>query len=195
MSRHRPGRPARPEPDPALPATTSRRGLIAGLALGLLPLAYGVRGALVDAADTHPPELAAWIAGSALAGDLVVVPLALGAGRLARRITPRAAWPAVRAGLIVTAVLGLVAWPFVRGYGRDPATPSLLNRDYGAGLAVAVAAVWAAVVVAVAAPAVVRRHRARYGARPRPRRTPQRHPQRHPRRDPPTGASRPRERR
>ncbi|HEY8525771.1 MAG TPA: hypothetical protein VIL48_12440 [Acidimicrobiales bacterium] len=173
-------RPAPPEPepgppaDPALPPTTSRRGLIAGLALGLPLLAYGVRGALVDAADTHPPELAAWIAGTALAGDLLVVPLALGAARLARRMAPARAWPAVRAGLLVTAVLTLVAWPFVRGYGRDPAVPSLLNRDYGAGLAAAVAAVWAAVLatavlaalVAAAAPTVARRGRALRGRQP-----------------------------
>jgi hypothetical protein len=37
----------------------------------------------------------------------------------------------------------------VRGYGRDPTTPSLLARDYGTGLAVAVAVVWLLVGVAL----------------------------------------------
>lgn len=127
------------------PETTSRRGLVVGLALGTPVMAYGVQGALVDAQDTRPVELASWVVGSALANDLVVVPLVLAVGAVTRRVTPRAAWPAVRTGLIVTGALCLVAWPFVRGYGRDPRIPSLLDRNYAAGLAMAVAVVWALV--------------------------------------------------
>ena len=132
------------------PDTTSRRGLIVGLVLGLPVVAYGVRGALVDADDTHPAELARWIVGAALVNDLVVVPAVIALGWVARRATPPWAWPPVRTGLTVTGVLGLVAWPFVRGYGRDPTTPSLLARDYGAGLAAAVAVVWLVVAVSLA---------------------------------------------
>jgi hypothetical protein len=141
--------------------TTSRRGLVAGLILGLPIIGYGIRGALVDAADTNPSELAVWIVGAGLADDLVVVPLVLGVGFIARRLVPPSAWPAVRAGLIVTGSLCLVAWPFVRGYGRDPTIPSLLNRDYGTGLAVAIAVVWAAVVLGLAGPVALRRVRMR----------------------------------
>lgn len=128
--------------------TTSRRGLLAGLAVGVPLIAYGVRGVLVDARDTHPAELARWLVGVALVDDLVVVPLALLAGVVGRRATPSWAWPAVRAGLLVTAVLVLVGWPFVRGWGADPTNPSLLARDYGAGLAVALGVVWATVAAA-----------------------------------------------
>lgn len=150
----------------ALPDTTSRRGLVVGLALGLPIVGYGVRGALVDAADTHPAELGAWIVGSALVDDLVLLPAVLGLGAIARRLTPRAAWPAVRTGLIVTGTLCLVAWPFVRGYGRDPSIPSLLNRNYATGLAAALAVVWAAVALwlAVAMARRRRRQRRRSGA-------------------------------
>ena len=132
--------------------TSSRRGLIVGLVLGTPVIAYGVRGALVDAADTHPVELARWIVGAAVVNDLVLLPLAGAAAWALRRVIPPAAWPPVRAGALTIAVLTLVAWPFVRGYGRDPANPSLLPRDYGAGLAVAVA-----VVAAVTAAVTVRR--------------------------------------
>ena len=131
------------------PDTTSRRGLIVGLVLGLPIIGYGVRGALVDADDTHPAELARWIVGAAVVNDLVVVPAVIVVGWLGRRATPGWAWPAVRGGLVVTGALALVAWPFVQGYGRDPTTPSLLDRDYGAGLAAAVAAVWLVVAVAL----------------------------------------------
>jgi hypothetical protein len=129
--------------------TSSRRGLIVGLVLGTPVIAYGARGAIVDAADTHPVELAGWIVGAAVVNDLVLVPLAGAAAWALRRVIPPAAWPPVRAGALTIAVLTLVAWPFVRGYGRDPANPSLLPRDYATGLAAAVAVV-AAVTAAIA---------------------------------------------
>lgn len=129
---------------PAAPETTSRRGLLVGLALGLPVLAYGVRGVAVDAARTHPAELVRWMVGANLVNDLVVVPVALVVGRVGARLTPDRLWPAVRAGLLVSGMLVLVAWPFVRGYGRDPTNPSLLPRDYGAGLLAALGVVWLA---------------------------------------------------
>lgn len=145
--------------------TTSARGLVVGLVLGLPVIAYGVRGALVDAADTHPAELARWMIGTALAGDFLAVPLALALGAVGRRFVPMWAWPAVRAGLFVTGVLVLVAWPFVRGYGTSRTVPSLLARDYAAGLAVAVTVVWVA-VAALMTPFSPRR-RGRQPPRPR----------------------------
>jgi hypothetical protein len=126
-----------------LPETTSRRGLLVGLALGLPVLAYGLWGVLVDADRTHPAELARWVVGSAVATDLLVVPAVIAIGAVARRLTPGPWWPTVRAALMVSGSLVLVAWPFVRGYGDDPANPSLLPRDHAAGLAIAVAVVWA----------------------------------------------------
>jgi hypothetical protein len=141
---------ADPMPAAAAGGTSSRRGLIVGLVLGTPGIAYGARGALVDAADTHPAELARWIVGAAVVNDLVLLPLAGAAAWALRRMIPAPAWPTVRAGALTIAVLTLVAWPFVRGYGRDPANPSLLPRDYATGLAVAVAVV-AAVTAAVAA--------------------------------------------
>jgi hypothetical protein len=134
----------------ALPETTSRRGLLIGLALGLPIIGYGLRGAIVDAADTHPSELARWVIGTALAHDLVLVPVAAAIALLVHRFTPGPAWPPVRTGLVATGVLALVGWPFVRGYGDDPTNPSVLPRNYGAGLAAAVGVVWLAVAAWVA---------------------------------------------
>ena len=118
------------------------RGLWIGLAVGAPLMAYGARGAVVDAALTHPWELTRWVVGSALVHDLVLAPVVLAVGHAARRTTPATAWPAVRWALLTTGVLALVAWPLVRGYGRNPTVPSLLPRNYGAGLAVAVGVVW-----------------------------------------------------
>jgi Na+/melibiose symporter-like transporter len=135
---------------PGLPETTSRRGLLLGLGLGLPVIGYGLGGAIVDATDTHPPELARWVIGAALVNDLIVVPGAAAAALVVRRFTPRRAWAPARAGLAATGILVLVGWPFVRGYGRDPTNPSLLPRNYGAGLAAAIGVVWLAVALWIA---------------------------------------------
>lgn len=145
----------------AHPGGTSRRGLVAGLVLGIPVIAFGVRGVLVDAADTHPAELARWIVGAAVVHDLALLPLAGAAAWALRRATPPRAWPYVRTAALTIAVLGLVGWPFVRGYGEDPANPSLFPRDYGVGVLAAAAAVMLAASVAFVAASVVaarRRH-------------------------------------
>jgi hypothetical protein len=126
-------------------------GLWIGLALGVPLMAWGVRGILDESARTHPAELGRWIIGSAVVHDAVLLPLVLALGVVVRRAVPQAAWAPVRWALATTGVLVLVAWPFVRGYGRRSGNPSLLPRDYGGGLLVALAVVWlAAAVLAVA---------------------------------------------
>ena len=124
------------------PPHASSRGLWVGLALGAPLIAYGVRGALVDSALTHPAELARWILGAAIVHDVLLAPVAVSVGCLARRFLPAPAWPAGRWALAATAILVLVAFPLVRGYGRNGTIPSLLARDYGLGLVAAIATVW-----------------------------------------------------
>jgi hypothetical protein len=142
---------------PSVPETTSRRGLLAGLVLGLPIMAFGLRGAFAEAARVHPAELASWIAGAAVVNDLVLLPAVLLAGRAVRRVVPASLWPAVRTGLVASGVLALVSWPFVRGYGRSVDNPSLLPRDYATGVGAALVAVW----LAAAAWALVDRWRRR----------------------------------
>ncbi len=50
-----------------------------------------------------------------------------------------------------TAVLTLIAWPFLRGYGRRADVPSALQRNYAQGLLVYVAITWALAVFVFAA--------------------------------------------
>ncbi len=119
-------------------------GLWIGLALGVPIIGWGIRGILADSDDTHPAELGRWIVGSAVVHDALAVPLVLAVAVVARRIVPRSAWPGTRWALATTAVLTVVAWPFVRGYGRSAGNPSLLPRNYAIGLATTVALVWTA---------------------------------------------------
>jgi hypothetical protein len=130
--------------------TTSSKGLLIGLVLGAPLLAFGIGGALVDADDTKPIALAAWVVGLAVAHDLVLVPTVLALGWAVRRVVPDGATRGLlRAGLVVSAGLCLVAYPLVSGFGRSEAVPSLLARDYGRGLAVYLVVVWAVIGVGI----------------------------------------------
>jgi hypothetical protein len=156
-----------PSPLTDLPDSTSRRGLLVGLALGLPVVAYGIRGVLVDADDTHPTELVRWVIGAAVAHDLVLAPVVLAVGWALSRLVSASVWGPVRWGLATSGILVLVAWPLVRGYGEDPTTPSLLPRNYATGLTAAIVVVWLTVLAWIGARAVrAERQRSDPGSRP-----------------------------
>ena len=126
-------------------------------AAGWAVIGYGVWGLLDERQRTAPASLGRWFAGGVLLHDLVWVPLALAGGTAIARVVPvpwrrPVAWAAA-----TSAVLALVAWPLVRGYGRDPRNPSLLPRDYLAGLLVYLAVTW--LLAAVWATVATRRQR------------------------------------
>ncbi len=138
--------------------TTSRRGLVVGLVVGVPVMLFGVRSALLDAHDTHPAELTRWLIGSAVAHGLVLLPVVGAVAWALGRVVPAPAWPAVRGGAIVAGTLALISWPFARGYGASPGNPSLLPRDYVLGpLLVEVTVVAVTAAVALTAVAVRRR--------------------------------------
>ena len=118
-----------------------------GVVLGAACAAVGVRSLLQEAHDTHPIVTVKWVVGLALAHDLVLVPVVLLVGVAVRRLGPDRDRSLVAGGLLVSGVLALVAWPLVRGYGGSAGNPSILPRDYGRGLLVALATTWAVVLV------------------------------------------------
>ena len=126
------------------------RGLWLGVLLGAPLLLLGVKDVFDQASRTHPFELARWVVGAALVLDLVVLPVSLLVGRSIR------GRPALRWAMSSSAITLLVAWPYVRGYGRSRGNPSLLPRDYGTGTSLAIAAT----VVAAGAWAVLATRRA-----------------------------------
>lgn len=135
--------PVPPMLEPHAEHPPTPRGFWIGLAIGVPIMALGVRGAISEAARTHPPELARWVIGSALVHDGLLLPIVAAVAYLARRVVPDQIWPGVRWAMFTTAVLGLIGWPFVRGYGRST-NRTLFPRNYGMGLAVAIGLVWAA---------------------------------------------------
>jgi hypothetical protein len=123
------------------------RGQLVGLAASAPFAAVGVGALLRNADATHPARAVAWIVGAAVAHDFVLAPVVFTLGALVRRAPLGRARVWVVTGLVVSGVVALWSWPFVRGYGRLANNPSVLPRNYGMGLAVTLVAVWTAVLV------------------------------------------------
>ena len=96
-------------------------------AIGWSVMAGAVIGAFSDRRDAQPTELARWLVGSALLHDLLWLPIVAVVGAVLARAGRGGRVPAaVRWAIATSAVLVLIAWPFVRGYGRNRGNPSLL---------------------------------------------------------------------
>jgi len=138
--------------------TAARRGL---LALGALVMTYAVIGALTD------PDVrigaSVFLIGVLVAHDGLLLPLTIGAGILVGRYTPRRIRALVRAALVVSLAVTVVAFPLVLGRGRVADNPSVLPLRYGRGLLEIYAVIWATAAVAAA----VRAWRARRRREPR----------------------------
>lgn len=119
------------------------------VALGWVVMAAGATGLLTDAGRTRPAESVRFVLGAAVVHDLLLAPVVVAAGWAVARVVPKQARGPVQAAMIVSSVVALFAVPFVRGYGRVSTNPSILPRNYGAGLAVILVAVWVVVAVAV----------------------------------------------
>jgi hypothetical protein len=119
---------------------------------------FGVAAAVYGVANlvlTGPPPVVIgryviFAAVADVAHDLLLAPLALVAGALLARLAPAWLRGVLRAGLLVSAVVTLVAFPFVLHRGYHPSNPSALPLDYARGLLVTLAAVWLGTAVAAA---------------------------------------------
>lgn len=112
-------------------------------ALGLGMVAFGIAGLLRNAEATEPLNAALFVVGGLALHDGLVAPAVMVLGLVLARLVPRRLRPPVQGALIVSAALTLVAIPPWTGRGRLANNPSLLPQDYGQGLLVALAVVWA----------------------------------------------------
>ncbi|MGA5301057.1 hypothetical protein ACPCHT_14080 [Nucisporomicrobium flavum] len=116
---------------------TTRRALI--VAGGLL-MGYAVFGATTEPGLKLGGVLlflVAMVAGH----DGLFMPVVIAAGGLVTR-----AGRLVRAAAIISLSVGVVALPFVLGYGRSSDNPSALPLRYGLGLILVLASIWAVVL-------------------------------------------------
>jgi hypothetical protein len=140
-------------PDRGAPATGVRAWRI-GLGLaGIAAIGYGGWGVLTGGAATAWPVTAVWLLAGVLLHDLVLVPVVAAVGWLVTRLVPADIRPVVRGGLVVAALVTVVALPVVSGRG-DADNPSSTPLDYPRNLAFVLVA-----VAATTAGLAVRRHR------------------------------------
>lgn len=101
---------------------------------GGLLLAFGVL-RLVTKLDTSDlVALLLWLVVAVAVHDAVVAPLTVGVGVVLTRVPPRAR-RYVQGGLLVAAMLTVVAVPLIHRQGTQPAAKALLLRDYAGNLA------------------------------------------------------------
>lgn len=109
-------------------------------------MAFGVLGLLQNSARTHPDQWAKWFFGALLVHDALLAPLVFGMGSLVARVAPPPWRKPLAQALVASGIIVIVAFPFVRGYGRSSDNPSVLPNNYALGLAVTLAVVWFAVL-------------------------------------------------
>lgn len=120
------------------------------MALGWTVTTIGLWGLVSDSDKTQPTESVRFVVGAALVHDLLLAPVVILVGWQLAKVVPARARGPVQAALMVSGIVGLFSVPFVRGYGRVSTNPSILPRNYGAGLAVILAAIWVTAAVAIA---------------------------------------------
>ncbi|MHB8465636.1 MAG: hypothetical protein ACYDH6_19420 [Acidimicrobiales bacterium] len=142
---------------------THRRGAAfwLGAAAGWFVIGYGLRGLLHHHVDTRPANLARFVFGGLVLHDLLLAPAVTALGVVVSRLVPAAHRAVVQGAMIVSGILLLFSWPFVRGYAHVLHNPSSLPHNYTANLAVALGWVWAIAALIMGGRAWRRAQRAR----------------------------------
>jgi hypothetical protein len=124
-------------------------GFWIAVAIGGGVIVFGIRGAVHAARATGPTDFFAWVIAADLLHDLVIAPVVCAAGFVLTRLLPERWRTPVRSGLIISALVVIVGWTGLRGYGRDrvPDNPTVQPLDYRTALLTVLAVVWIAVVL------------------------------------------------
>ncbi|MGV9667682.1 hypothetical protein ACWDUL_39130 [Nocardia niigatensis] len=125
---------------------TITRILLGATGVGLA--AYGLD-LLLKMSTPDLRSVAVWFVGVILAENLVFGPVAALAGLLGRLVLPARWWPAYAVGAFLSLTLLLIAVPVLGREGAVPGNHTILDRDYTAGLLIALALVWAGVAAAL----------------------------------------------
>lgn len=120
------------------------------IGLGAWAVWYGA-GLLFDSGTEAVRSIALWFSAGILLHDGVFAPLCAAIGTGSRRLLARHWWAPVACGAVCTVALGLIAAPVIAREGAMSDNQSVLDRNYPAGLAVALVLVWLLVGAALLA--------------------------------------------
>jgi hypothetical protein len=124
------------------------RVVLALVGLGLLGYGAVLAWEFATSRTVNAVEGAAWFVGGPLVHDGLVAPVVGVAGLALTRFVPRPWRTPVAVGVVLTAVLTLLAIPLLWRPFHVVTNPGLHDRNYAAGLAVALGVVWLSVAVA-----------------------------------------------
>lgn len=122
--------------------TINRKVFWPAVAIGWAAIGWGLIGLFENSSRTNPSQWVRWFVGSLVVHDLILAPAVIGVGVLLARWVPVRHRGPVQGALIITGILVLVFFPFVRGYGLRDDNPSALPNDYGMGLIIVIALTW-----------------------------------------------------
>jgi len=121
---------------------TRGAGFWVGLGAGWAMIAVGVVVLVTTGGFGRLVDVGLWVVGLDVVHDLALAPVATLVAIAVVALLPRRLRAPVIAGLGATAVVLLVAWPLLGGYGRRDDNPTILPRDYTRSVLVVLAVVW-----------------------------------------------------
>lgn len=116
--------------------------------IGLAVMGFGLYGIWTNqgtgSLNVRIRPMVTWVIGAIVLHDLVFAPIVLAVGRGLRWVRPRALRAPLQVGLATSALVTLLAFPLVRGYGARAGAPSRLPLNYTVGYLALLGVVWIA---------------------------------------------------
>lgn len=117
--------------------------------VGWALIVVGIRGVIVDARFTRPPQWSGWFVGAAVFHDLIVAPLVFVVAAILLRRLRRPYRAPVQAAAVMTALVTVATLPVVLRLGEPTGNPTVLPTDATPALLVVLGAIWATTVLAL----------------------------------------------
>lgn len=126
------------------PGTQQRAPFLIGLALGGPLVAVATFELVSEAGSAGAIAVGRWLVGANLLHDLVLAPAVCIVGWLLVRELPHALRAPLAAAMIASGIVVIVAFPALRGYGRDqvPGNPTVQPLNYASATLTALGVVW-----------------------------------------------------
>lgn len=139
--------PPTTDPDARPHPIGNRRLFWICVVVGWVLIVVGIRGVIVDARFTRPPQWSAWFVGAAAFHDLIVAPLVFVVATILLRRLRRPYRAPVHAALVMTALMTVGTLPVVLRLGEPTGNPTVLPNDATPPLLMVLGAIWVSTVV------------------------------------------------
>lgn len=118
-------------------------GFWVSLVFGWVMISVGIALLVTTGGVGRMFDVGLWVVGLDLAHDLLLAPIATVVAVAVVAVLPARLRAPVLAGLGASAVVLLLAWPLLGGYGRRADNDTILPRNYSTAVALVLAVIWA----------------------------------------------------